>query len=453
MTAVDAPARRVVELLSRGSGRGGVILPVMTPLLPVDEALRRILEVTVPLAGEEIPFDRAVGRVLHEDIRAAHDYPLFDRSLMDGFAVIAADLAKVPCTLRVGQDIPAGTDPGALRPLERGTAARIMTGAPLPPGADAVLIVEETEPVAGDEGSVRARSTVPAGANLARRGDDVRRNERLLASGEFLGAGEIGVLAATGRTRVRVGKRPRLAVLSTGDELVPPHLEPGPGRIRNSNGPLLTALARRAGAEAFPLGIAPDDGPQLREAIEKGLGHDVLVLSGGVSMGTRDLVGVTLQSLGVELLFDRVAIKPGKPFTFGRRESTMVFACPGNPVSSYVIFQVFIRPALRRMLGVPADRNGGAGGAASGPGTADHRLVRARLQGAVRQKPQRTGYYQARVRWDGEGYCVEVLPSSGSADFVSCARGNALAILPSGTTSVAAGEAIDVLLLDDDRER
>jgi molybdopterin molybdotransferase len=412
----------------------------MTELLPVDEALRRVLELSAPLGGEEIPFERAAGRVLQEEIRAAHDYPLFDRSLMDGYAVIAADLATVPCTLRVGQDIPAGTDPRDLRSIEPGTAARIMTGAPLPPGADAVLIVEESEEVAGEANAIRALATVRPGANLARRGDDVAQGELLLAAGEFIGPGEIGVLAATGRTRVRVGRRPRVAVLSTGDELVEPHLEPGPGHIRNSNGPLLAALSRRAGAEATPLGIAPDDGPALQKAIEKGLTHDALLLSGGVSMGTRDLVGGALQSLGVEVLFERVAIKPGKPFTFGHRDRTLVFACPGNPVSSYVIFEVFVRPALRRMLGF-----------ADGPLAT--RLVRAQLQDEVRQRPSRSGYYQARAHWDGERYRVAVLRSSGSADFVSCARGNALAIVPSGVSSVERGGMIDVLLLDDDRDR
>ena len=425
----------------------------MTSPLPVDDALLRILARCEPLGSEEIPFERAVGRILQEEVRAAHDYPPFDRSLMDGYAVIAADLTTVPCTLRVEQEISAGADPGRLRAIQRGTAARIMTGAPLPPGADAVLIVEETEPVAGEQEAVRARSAVRPGANLARRGDDVGRGELLLAPGEYLGPGEIAVLAATGRTLVRVGRRPRVAVLSTGDELVPPQLEPGPGQIRNSNGPLLAALARRAGAEATPLGIAPDDGEALRRSIEKGLTHDALILSGGVSMGTRDLVGAALQSLGVELLFERVAIKPGKPFTFGCRGSVLVFACPGNPVSSYVIFQVFVRPALRRMLGCADERTAAPEETMSGADRPAHGMVRARLQDAVRQKPWRTGYHQARARWDGERYQVAVLRSSGSADFVSCARGNALAIVPSGTTSLEAGEMIDVLLLDDDRDR
>lgn len=432
--------------------KGGAILSAMASLLPVDEALRRILARCEPLGGEEIPCDRAAGRILREEVRAAHDHPPFDRSLMDGYAVIAADLATTPRALRVGQEIPAGADPGRLPAVRPGTAARIMTGAPLPPGADAVLIVEETEPLAGEEDSILARSAVRPGANLARRGDDVGKGELLLAPGDYLGPGEIGVLAATGRTLVSVGRRPRVAVLSTGDELVPPHREPGPGKIRNSNGPLLAAMARRAGAEATPLGIAPDEAEALRGSVERGLTHDALILSGGVSMGTRDLVGAALQSLGVELLFERVAIKPGKPFTFGRHGSTLVFACPGNPVSCYVIFQIFIRPALRRMLGCSDARAAVTEGTAAGAGPGDG-LVRARLQNAVRQKPGRTGYYQARARWDGERYQVEVLLSSGSADFVSCARGNALAIVPAGATSVQAREMIDVLLLDDDRDR
>jgi molybdopterin molybdotransferase len=244
-----------------------------------------------------------------------------------------------------------------------------------------------------------------------------------------------------------------VAVLSTGDELVEPHREPGPGRIRNSNGPLLLALVRRAGGEATPLGIAPDDVVALREAIGRGLGHDAVILSGGVSMGTRDLVGEALRSVGVEVRFERVAIKPGKPFTFGRREGTLFFACPGNPVSCYVIFEVFVRPALRRMLGFRDAPGAGPGAAHGETPLAGERVVRAELQEALRQKPNRTGYYQARVRRDGDRYRVAVLRSSGSADFVSCARGNALAIVPAGTAAIERGGMIDVMLLDDDRER
>src|SRR3989442_14183414 len=329
-------------------------------------------------------------------------------------------------------------DPATLRPVVPGHASRIMTGAPIPPGADAVLIVEETENVEGDPEAMRPKSAVQPGASIARRGADVRAGEILLHAGYYIGPGELGVLAACGRTRVTAGGRPRLAIITTGDELVEPDHPPGPGRIRNSNGPVRRAVVQRAAGVARTLGIAPDDETRLRLMIEDGLRDDVLVLSGGVSMGTHDLVGAALRSLGVEILFDKVAIKPGKPFTFGRRGRTLVFGCPGNPVSTYVIFQVFARAALRRMMGSAHPAPATVGGVLKSP---------------VRQRPGRAGYSQPRVTWIGAGYAVEILPTSGSADFVSCARGNALAIVPSGVASLAAGESVEVLLLEDPAER
>ena len=410
----------------------------MAEMLAVERAMSIVLEATPVLPFEQVRMDDALGRRLQEEIRADHDYPDFDKSLMDGYAVIAADTQREPRSLRVLQEIPAGMDPANLRPVVPGNASRIMTGAPIPPGADAVLIVEETKKVEGDPQTVRPKSAVQSGASIARRGADVRAGEILLHAGEFIGPGEIGVLAACGRTRVTAGGRPRLAIIATGDELVEPDHPPGPGRIRNSNGPVLRALVRRAGGVARYLGIAPDDETRLRLMIEDGLRDDVLVLSGGVSMGTHDLVGAALRSLGVEILFDKVAIKPGKPFTFGRRGRTLIFGCPGNPVSTYVIFQVFVRAALRRMMG----------SAHPAPAT-----VRGVLKSPVRQRPGRAGYYQARVTWSGGRYDVEVLPSSGSADFVSCARGNALAIIPSDIAALPKGSSVEALLLDDNLDR
>ncbi len=409
----------------------------MAPLA-VARALEIVLQATPVLPAEEVAYGETAGRVLQEEIRADRDFPPFDKSLMDGYAVIADDLHAAPRTLRILQEIPAGADPARLQALTPGTASRIMTGAPLPPGADAVQIVEETQPVPEEREAVRVRSAVRPGDNLARRGVDVRVGDLLLCSGEFVGPGEIGVLASCGRTRVRVGGRPRVAVLATGDELVEPDRAPSPGRIRNSNGPLLRALALGAGAVVLDLGIARDDPGALRELLARGLEADVLIASGGVSMGDHDLVAESLRSLGVEILFDRVAIRPGKPFTFGRRGSRTIFACPGNPVSSYVIFQVFARPSLRRMMGF------------RDPVAAP---VRGVLETPVRQRPGRTGYCQARVRWVGDRYAVSVLPTSGSADFVSCARGNALAIVPAEVSAMAPGEAIDLLLLDDHADR
>ena len=410
----------------------------MAEPLTVERALSLVLENSKALPEEVIPYLEAEGRILREEIRTEQEYPPFDKAMMDGYAVVAADLEKVPRTLRVIQDIPAGTDPGTLRRVEPGTASRIMTGAPLPPGADSVLMVEETGEKSGDPEAVVARATVRAGQNRALAGEDIRAGEVLLSIGDFIGPGEIGVLAALGRTTIRVGARPRLAVLATGDELVRPDEEPGPGRIRNSNGPMLESLARRAGCVVTNLGIAADDAAALRDRMAVGLEGDVLVLSGGVSMGDYDLVEGALRGVGVEILFDRVAIKPGRPFTFGRRGSTLVFGCPGNPVSAYVIFQIFARPALRRLMGFVE------------PVTPLHQGTLAEV---VEQRGGRSGYYQARARWDGSAYTVRVLPTSGSADFVSCARGNCIAIVPDDRTRMEQGERIGFIPLDEILER
>ncbi len=410
----------------------------MLEMLPVDRALALVLDAAPTLPAETVALDLAAGRVLREEVRAPDDVPPFDKSRMDGYAVRAADLGDPERPLRVIQEIAAGADPESLTAVLAGNAARIMTGAPLPPGADVVVMVEESERLPDDATMVRFRSKARPGDNLARRGVDVRRGDLLLRPGDLIGAEEVGVLAACGRVQPRVGRRPRVAVLATGDELVPPGETPGPGRLRNSNGPMLLALARRAGAEARDLGIAADNPEALGAAIASGLEADLLLLSGGVSMGVHDLVGESLRALGVEILFERVAIRPGKPFTFGRRGGTLVCGCPGNPVSSYVVFQVFVRAALRKMIGYPE------------PVT---RPVRGVLSDAVHQRPGRAGYLQARAAWSGGRYRVEVLPTSGSADFVSCARGNSLAILPADCGGLDAGAEVDLLLLDDHVDR
>jgi len=402
-------------------------------MIPVESALERLLGATPVLAQETAPLGVAAGRILAEEVHADADVPAFDKALMDGFAVRSADLAGGARDLLVVQEIPAGTDPAALAALTAGTAARIMTGAPLPPGADAVVPVEETSPATGNREAVRC-ATVGPGDHRALRGADVRCGDTLLAAGDFIGAAEVAVLAACGRAAVRVGGRPRVAVLATGDELVPPGVRPTPGRLRNSNGPMLLALAGRAGASITDLGIAPDDPARLRAAMERGLDSDLLLVSGGVSMGARDYVTPTLRELGAEVLFDRVAIRPGKPFTAARRGRSVVCACPGNPASSYVIFQVFARAVLRRM----------AGHRQPGP-----TLVRGVLAAPARQRPGRAGYWQARAALVDGRLSAEILPTSGSADIVACARANALVVLPAGTGACAAGDAVDLLLIDD----
>jgi molybdopterin molybdotransferase len=408
----------------------------MPDMIAVERALALVLSAARPLPAAVADLADLPGRILLEPIRADRDQPAWDKALMDGFAVASGDLGA-GCELAIAQTIAAGADPGGIAPLAPGAAARIMTGAPVPRGADAVVPVEKSRAGARPD-RVVLEGPVRPGENVAHPGDDVRAGTVLLEAGDFLGPAEIGVLAACGRTRTRAGGRPRVAVLATGDELVPPEAEPGPGRLRNSNGPMLEALARRAGAEVRGLGIARDDEADLRRAIASGLDADVLLLSGGVSMGLYDLVGRALQSAGAEILFERVAIRPGKPFTFARRGATLVFGCPGNPVSSYVIFQVFVRPALRRLASHPAP---------------EWRLRPGRLLAPIRQRPGREAYLQVRAAYRDGRLEVDPIPTSGSADFVSCARGNALVLVPADAASIEAGAEVQVILLDDHGDR
>jgi molybdopterin molybdotransferase len=408
----------------------------MPEMIAVERALALVLEAARPLPPAEADLGEAAGRILLEEICADRDQPAWDKALMDGYAVAAADVAAGQ-ELAIGATIAAGADPASLAPLAPREAARIMTGAPLPPRADAVVPVEQSRAGAAPQ-RVRLDGPVRPGDHLARRGDDVRAGTALLDAGDLLGAAEIGTLAACGRTRVKVGGIPHVSVLATGDELVPPEEVPEGGRLRNSNGPMLEALARRAGARVTNLGIARDDPQGLRRALEAGLDADALVLSGGVSMGLYDLVGRVLREAGAEILFERVAIRPGKPFTFAHRGGTLVFGCPGNPVSSYVIFQVFVRPALRRLASHPRP---------------EWTPIAARLAAPVTQRPGRAGFVQVRARWHGGRLEADPVPTSGSADLASCARGNALAVLSPSVAEFPAGSEVPVILLDDHADR
>jgi molybdopterin molybdotransferase len=409
-------------------------------MIAVERAREIVLEAAAARPFETAGLEEAAGRILQESVRADRDLPEWDKALMDGYAASAGGLAAPGALLTVEATIAAGTDPRSLRALRDGVA-RIMTGAPLPPGADAVVPVEETDPQ-GPEAStadtITFRSRPAPGDHVAPRGAEVRAGDPLLQPGTFVGAAEVGVLAACGRTRVAVGARPRVAVLATGDEIVPPDTAPSPGRLRNSNGPTLLALAARTGARTRDLGIAPDDERGLERAVAPGLDSDVLVLSGGVSMGVYDLVGRVLRRLGVEILFERVAIKPGKPFTFGRRGDTLVFGCPGNPLSSFVVFEVFVRPALRRLAGHPRP---------------ERATVEAVLEEPLTLRAGRTGYHPARAVFAPDGLRARVIRSSGSADFMAAARGNAFVVTGPDVTFLPAGARVAALLLDDADER
>ncbi len=397
-------------------------------MVSVEQALETVLREARPLAAEDVPLDDALGRVLAADVALDRDLPAFDRAAMDGYALRAEDVAGAPATLEVRGEVRAGEWPR--HTVRAGEAVKIMTGAPLPEGADAVQQVEKTRPA--DEFRVTILAPVAASEHVARRGSEVREGTVVLERGRLVDAAAIGVLATAGCARVSVARRPRLALLVTGDEIVGVDEVPGPSQIRNSNGPTLAALAREAGAAVTLLGVARDRKDEITAALREGLAADVLVASGGVSAGDYDFVEPALAELGVEALFTQVSVKPGAPLVFGRRGATLVFGLPGNPVSTQVTFDLFVRPALLRLQGARV---------LSRP------RVGVELAAPLRNRSRRTSHQPARVRFEGGRLVARPLGSAGSGDLVAHARANALVVLPPGRELAAAGETAEALLL------
>lgn len=312
------------------------------------EAIADILRLTLPLVEQEsIPLADTPGRVLAEDVYSDLDLPPFEKSAMDGFAVRSADLAEAGASLRcIGESRAGEAFEG---PIGAGECVEIYTGAELPADCDAVVMIEKTE---RDGDTIRFEGVAPLAQHVCHRGEDLSCGELVIAKGKRLSEADLSPLAAVGCEPVPVFRRPRVAILSTGDELVPPHEKPGPGQIREGNTVQLTALARRAGADATNLGVVRDNQPALEKAFAQAVSeYDVVVITGGVSMGKYDLVGQSLERVGVSQVFHKIAIKPGKPLWFGQKGRTLVFGLPGNPVSCLVGHEVFVRPALVKMEG------------------------------------------------------------------------------------------------------
>jgi molybdopterin molybdotransferase len=394
------------------------------PMVPMDEAQRLIAAHVAPLEAEEIGTLAADGRVLAEDVYAPDDIPDVPKAAVDGYALRAAD-GLAP--RRVLAELTAGGALGAA--VEPGTAVRIMTGAPLPPGADAVVMVEQTEEL---DGLLHIQRAPGPGDAIHTVGQDIGRGQLVLARGARIGPADIGLLATVGRTRALVYRRPRVAVLATGDEVYEPDALPEAGGIRDSNRYALLAAAREAGAEAISLGIARDDLEVQRAAILAGLEQaDVLITSGGVSMGTRDLIKPLLAELGT-VHFGRVAYKPGKPTTFATVRGRLAFGLPGYPVSSLVSFELFVRPALRRMQG-------------------DARPERPRalvaLEHPVSPSQDRPECQRAVVAWRDGRLRARTTGAQGSSRLLSLRGANALLIVPPGQQPYPAGAELEALLV------
>jgi molybdopterin molybdotransferase len=400
--------------------------------LPAAEALRIVLDALAPLPPETCAAAEALGRVLAEEVRAGRTLPPWDVSAMDGWAVRAEDVRAAPVALPVAFEVAAGGDRG--RPLPPGAAARILTGAPLPPGADTVVRQED----AAREGDrVRIRVAAPLGEHVRPAGEDVRAGDLVLEPGARLGPGPLGLLASLGRSVVAVHQRPRVAILSGGDELIEPDGDPRGGRIVSSNSYSLAAQCREAGAEPVYLGIARDTPEDLERRLRAGLGAHVLVSSAGVSVGDRDYVRPVLEKLGCELLFWGVRIKPGFPLVFGRfaERGPLVFGLPGNPVSAMVTFEQFVRPALRRLAGHRA-------------------LFRPRVEAALGEPLRKAAgrLHLVRVRLTREAGRIVATPTGSQSSGVlrSMALAEGLLLFPADATALPAGAPVQVQVLDED---
>jgi molybdopterin molybdotransferase len=403
-------------------------------MLPVRDAIRLVLEKTEALPAERLELARALGRVLAEDVVADSDLPPFDRAQMDGYAVRSEDVRDAPACLRVVGEAAAGR--GWTGAVGAGEAVRIMTGAPLPAGADAVEQVELTRELE-DGAFVEVGRAAEPGRFYVPRASEVRRGETVLSAGDEVNAAAMAVLASFGYAEVAVRRRPRVAVLATGTELVPVSEQPGPDQIRDSNSYSLAAYAALAGAEIERLPFAGDDPELLREMIaEAARGADVVVLSGGVSMGRYDFTKDAMRAAGAELVFERVSLRPGKPTVFARmpgERQALLFGLPGNPVSVSVTFNLFARTALRAMQG------------AREPSLKEERAV---LSRPAKGTAERTSYLPAVLGTDDEGrLTAEPLKWGGSSDFVAFARATALVIVPAGVKSAEAGTVVGVVRL------
>lgn len=394
-----------------------------------EEAWQRIADTLEPLPAESVPRLAATGRVLAESLTATVDVPALDVSAMDGFAVYGE--LQSDQRLPVMGTIAAGDPPGAI--LNQGSALRIMTGAPVPETADRVLPVEQTEPLGATE--IRVLTGVPADAHIRRWGEVLTQGMPLLPASSPLTPGAISLLATHGYGEVSVYRRPRVALLATGDEVVPPEEIPGPGQLRDSHTDFLMAAGRTLGLSFRPLGIAADRPETLRAKIEQGLDSDVLLISGGVSMGEFDFVEDVLADLGCQVLFDSVAVQPGKPLVAARHPGGLIFGLPGNPASVMVSFWLFVRPVLRRLQAIPdAFWSGAMPGELAGP-----------LPGAK----ARDRFLTATVRFEADRVLVTPQLARGSHDLAASARGTALVRVAAQAEPANAGDDCQILPMVD----
>jgi molybdopterin molybdotransferase len=401
-------------------------------MLSYEEARRKVIEqvgkMRGPRARASVSVWDALGLVLAQEVKTDREYPPFDRSTRDGYAVRAVEVAPGTELQCVGE-IKAGDV--VTKALAVGTCVQIMTGAALPPGADAVVMIENAQR-SGD--IVRYDRVARDGQNIVRRGTEASAGQTILAAGMRLGFAELALAAQVGAAQLQCAKRPRTAILSTGDEVVPIDQQPGEFQIRNSNSVSLAAQVRIAGGEPVVLGNAADRVEELGEKMECGLKEDVLVMTGGVSMGKYDLVESVLKALGAEFHFDAVAIRPGKPAVFAVCQGKPVFGLPGNPVSTMVTFELFVVPAIDLLSGADARALP---------------LVEARLAEGLSERPGLTHFLPARIEWRGTTPEVKTLKWQGSGDVAALGNANCFLVAPADREKIEVGERVSVLLRKD----
>ncbi len=401
-------------------------------MIQVDEA-REIILSKIDFKGvEKVSLDDALGRILAEDIVAQRNNPPMDNSAMDGYAVITADLLSAtpdnPVKLEVVDNVPAGSV--AQVTLKNKQAIRIMTGAPIPQGADAVLMQEDTEK---NGNGILAKDKTEVGENIRLAGEDVKVGDVVIKKGVTITPSHIGMMAVVGRSNIYVSQRPTVAILSTGDEIIELDGNPTGPCIYNSNGYMLAAQIRSAGGIPCYLGVAKDDEKDLMEKFDWALKCDIIVSSGGVSVGDYDLVKATLDKMGNEMAFWKVAMKPGKPLAFGKIGEIPVFGLPGNPVSSFVSFEQFARPAIKKMMGARDILP---------------RTVQAKLTRTIHKKTGRLHFMSAVVSWDSGEYTVTPAEEQGSGVLKSTVNANGLLVFPLERDELKEGEQVIVQLLE-----
>lgn len=395
-------------------------------MISFEEAYRLVRANVVPLNAVEVGLAESCGMVLAEDVSSDIDMPPFDKSFRDGYAVRASDIGSVPAILKVVGESKAGRAfPGRLEP---GQAVHIMTGASVPEGADLVVMVEETEMISEDD--VRINAGPKRGSFIGKKGDDVKKDAKVLEKGRPIREAELAVLATVGKARVKVFRRPSVAVIVTGDELVGVGEMPEKWQIRDCNGPLLVTMLRGEGFEVEDLGVVADQRGALKRAVQRGLKSDVLLLSGGVSAGKYDFVPEILESLGVRKVFHKARMKPGKPIYFGKLSERIIFGMPGNPVSAFLSYKIFVRPALNIMMGM--DR----GGFKTEKGVVNRPIKRGR----------RKTFLPTFASGDNGRWFLEPAGWRGSADIFALARSNAFAIIEAGEGMVEAGTAVEFFM-------